>query len=73
MGKVRRKSKKPQGSKMRFSGIQADAKTLGYSISYLWLCLTGRRNRPQIVAAYQNLKRDQARAILAESETQKAA
>jgi hypothetical protein len=56
------------GSKVKFQGISSDAKTLNVSTSYLWCCLTGRRRAQSIVDAYWNLKRDQARALLAETE-----
>jgi hypothetical protein len=53
---------------MRFPGIGADAKALNVSPSFLWLCLTGRRDNSEVMEAYRNLKRQQARQILEETE-----
>jgi len=62
---------KKLGAKVQFPGIGADAVALKLSASYLWLCLTGRKDRKDIVAAYYELKRQQARQLL--EETPKAA
>ncbi len=62
---------KKLGAKVRFPGIGADAAALKLSASYLWLCLTGRRDRKDIVDAYHDLKLKQARQLL--EQTQKAA
>ena len=68
--KSQKAGKKP-GSKMRFPGIGADAKALEMSPSFLWLCLTGRKDRPDVVESYWNLKRQQAQQFL--SQTPEAA
>jgi hypothetical protein len=62
---------KKLGAKVQFHGIGADAAALKVSASYLWLCLTGRKDRQEIVEAYRELKRQQARQLL--EQTQKAA
>jgi hypothetical protein len=53
---------------MRFPGIGADAKALDVSVSFLWQCLAGRKNRPEIVERYRQLKRQQARQLLEDTK-----
>jgi len=59
---------KKLGSKIRFRGIGEDAKVLHVSAPYLWKILTGRVTHKEVESRYWNLKREQARTLLAETE-----
>jgi hypothetical protein len=67
MRRNKRNAGRKRGSGIRFQGLSSDARKLNISASYLWLCLSGRRNGARIVNAYLNLKKQQAIQFLTES------
>jgi hypothetical protein len=54
-----KKTDRPQKRQVRFHGITADAKALGYSRPYLWMVLTGAKISRRAAERYAALKASQ--------------